>query len=261
MRDNSQPMSLHVRVSGHGPDIVLLHGWGLHSGVWADVLPQLETGFRITCIDLPGHGMSPAVISLRDLDALCAGLHEVMPVSAACVGWSLGVLIALAYATRFSRSCQRLILVASQPCFTRAPDWPNAISVETLDAFAVSLAQDCRATLERFLALQVQGSGNRQHTLRRLLAVLNARRPVSAALQAGLVLLRETDLRSHLSSVACPVRLILGERDTLVPASSGRAVVGHLKDGRYEILSQAGHAPFISHAEDFIRVLQTFLDD
>jgi hypothetical protein len=32
-------MSLHVEHAGHGADLVMLHGWGLHSGAWAEVMP------------------------------------------------------------------------------------------------------------------------------------------------------------------------------------------------------------------------------
>jgi hypothetical protein len=54
-------MSLHVDRSGTGPDLVLLHGWGLHSGAWTEVLPALAARARVHAIDLPGHGRSAGV--------------------------------------------------------------------------------------------------------------------------------------------------------------------------------------------------------
>ncbi len=36
----------------------MVHGWGLHSGIWDDFVPLLEASFRVTCVDLPGHGRS-----------------------------------------------------------------------------------------------------------------------------------------------------------------------------------------------------------
>ena len=44
-------MSLYTQTSGEGPDLVLIHGWGLHAGIWDTVVPLLEPCFRVTRID------------------------------------------------------------------------------------------------------------------------------------------------------------------------------------------------------------------
>jgi len=38
--------------------VVLVHGWGMHSGVWEDVAEALIDHHRVTVLDLPGHGYS-----------------------------------------------------------------------------------------------------------------------------------------------------------------------------------------------------------
>jgi len=48
-------MSLYHQAIGDGPDVVMLHGWGLHSGVWAETATALAPEFRVTRLDLPGH--------------------------------------------------------------------------------------------------------------------------------------------------------------------------------------------------------------
>ncbi|MHB8535916.1 MAG: alpha/beta fold hydrolase, partial [Sulfuricaulis sp.] len=53
-------MTIFYERSGHGPDVVLVHGWGLHGGVWADIARGLSKDFRVTVPDLPGHGRSRA---------------------------------------------------------------------------------------------------------------------------------------------------------------------------------------------------------
>lgn len=254
-------LTLHITAIGRGPDLVLLHGWGLSSGVFAELLPRLECRWRVNCIDLPGHGASSAEIDLRDLDAVCAALQAVAPAPAAYVGWSMGGLVALAYAVRYPKLVTRLLLVASQPRFMRAPDWPHGLEVETLDAFRADLAANPGATIARFLALQVQGADGRQLALRRLHAVLRAAPPDPAALRAGLSLLRDTDLRAALSALPRPVRLILGERDRLISPRAGAAVTRLSRDARCEIIKGAGHAPFLSHADAFARWLDIYLDD
>ena len=84
-RDNS----IYCHVIGSGPDVVLLHGWGMHSGVWEDVVENLLDHYRVTLIDLPGHGYSRAVGAGHTLSELAAAVLAVAPPRAAWVGWSL----------------------------------------------------------------------------------------------------------------------------------------------------------------------------
>src|SRR5512141_854541 len=54
--------ALHVEAAGHGPPLVLLHGWAMHSGVWGGLPATLARRRRVHAVDLPGHGRSPATI-------------------------------------------------------------------------------------------------------------------------------------------------------------------------------------------------------
>ncbi|MEN8130539.1 MAG: pimeloyl-ACP methyl ester esterase BioH [Pseudomonadota bacterium] len=255
-----QDRGIYTRTSGQGPDVVLLHGWGLHSTVWDAVLPALERVYRMTCLDLPGHGKSELNLELDDLDTLCKYLHDELPSPVCLVGWSLGGLIALAYTLRYPTAVQRLVLVASTPRFVTASDWQAATPGETLNAFAESLKRNYQTTIYRFLALQVRSSDRAQTTLRQLRQALAEHPPHPLAMRAGLKLLRETDLRDQLSTLRCATRLILGERDVLVPKDCAEQTVSRLSDGAYTIIPGAGHAPFLSHPDEFNSALQQCLN-
>jgi pimeloyl-ACP methyl ester carboxylesterase len=45
----------HVEIRGAGPDLVLLHGWALHGGMWGPWLDGLAQVARLHVLDLPGH--------------------------------------------------------------------------------------------------------------------------------------------------------------------------------------------------------------
>ena len=103
-------MSWHVETSGSGPDLVLLHGWGLHSGAWAEVLPMLAARFRVHAFDLPGHGHS-ADVEAGPFDEATDRLAAQVPVGATVCGWSLGGLVAQALACRHPDRVSRLAAV------------------------------------------------------------------------------------------------------------------------------------------------------
>jgi pimeloyl-[acyl-carrier protein] methyl ester esterase len=253
-------MTLYSEISGHGPELVLLHGWGLHGGVWDTFVPLLEDTFRITRIDLPGHGHS-AWSGERDLDAIAAAVLATAPLHAAWAGWSLGGMVALRAATLQPARISALVCIASSPCFVRKPGWQSAMLPQLLDSFAGELDQDYARTLNRFLALQVRGSAHATEVLKRLRATLLARgRPRAEGLRAGLEVLRNADLRAAARHLHCPSLLVMGGRDTLVPPGAGHATVALLPAARLEMIEAAGHAPFISAPDTVAGHLQQFLE-
>lgn len=250
---------LFTQSSGSGPDLVLIHGWGLHAGVWDTFAPLLEPYFRVLRVDLPGHGSS-GWSAEATLDDMAGAVLAAAPAAAAWLGWSLGGLVAMRAALLAPARVRALLLLASSPCFVRRPDWQCALLPALLDAFATELEQDYLRTLNRFLALQVRGSDNGAAVLRLLRTQLLAKgEPSPAALRAGLEILRTTDLREGIGALACPALVMAGERDTLVPVTAARATAGRMPDAGVEIVAGAGHAPFIARPRVVAGLIHAFL--
>lgn len=242
-------MTLYTQVSGSGPDLVLIHGWGLHGGIWDDLVPWLEPSFRVTRVDLPGHGHS-AWSGEETLAQMADAVLAVSPPDAGWVGWSLGGLVAMAAALRAPQRVRALALLACTPSFLRRPGWPSAMLPALLDSFAAALDQDYVRTLGRFLALQVRGSAQATEVLRHLRErMLSRAQPQVPGLRAGLTILRETDLRAAVHSLDLPVLLLAGERDKLVPLQGMRATAALIPGARLSVIKKAGHAPFLAAPE------------
>ena len=252
-------MSLYTQTAGNGPDLVLIHGWGLHSAIWDGLMPLLEPHVRVTRVDLPGHGHS-TWNGETSLDAMVDAVCDAVPAGATWLGWSLGGLVAMRSAMRDTAQVQSLVAVASTPCFVRKPDWQAAMLPQLLDTFAGELAQDYRRTLDRFLALQVRGSEQAREVLKTLQDAMRGQdMPQPEGLQAGLRILAGTDLRGSLDRIRCRTLLVAGERDTLVPAAAMKAVQGQLPGAQLEILAGAVHAPFIADPVLFARTVSAFV--
>ncbi len=238
-------MSLAIQARGQGPDLVLLHGWGLHSGVWSPFVDQLAGRFTCHLIDLPGHGDSP-LDGCHDLDDWVDAVCGVAPPRANWIGWSLGGLVAQQAALRHPDRVSGVVLAASTPRFVTAPDWPCAVSGESLGLFVDEYETDFERVLQRFLTLQVSGSRDRSATLQILRAEF-ARKPPPRpdGLRAGLEILKTADFREALPAFPVPLYFLLGEFDMLIPAP----IVSRLGDVPVRLVEGAGHAPFISHAD------------
>ena len=254
-------MSLHVESIGSGAPLLLVHGWGMHGGVWENVAQKLAAEWRVHSVDLPGYGYSKAE-KVTTLDAIVDELSASFAEPLSVCGWSLGGQIALHWAAREPDKVRRLILVASTPCFTRRADWAFGMESEVLKKFATELEQNHAATLRRFIALQLRGSENE----RELLALLRERlfsrgEPDMVALRAGLNILRDVDLRSELQDIKQTALVIAGECDKLTPPEASLYLAQAMPSARLVEVAGAAHAPFLSHPEFFVEQIKRFLHE
>jgi pimeloyl-[acyl-carrier protein] methyl ester esterase len=247
-------------VRGTGPDLVLLHGWALHGGMWGPWLDALALHARLHLVDLPGHGHSAWSDDIAGLADLARAVGRQVPQGATLLGWSLGGMIALDLVRRDPGLASALILVATTPKFVAGGDWEHGMQAAVLDEFARGLAGDHRGTVQNFLALQTRGDERSLETLRLMRRNLEAHGPPDTrALEAGLEILRTTDLREALAGIALPALVIAGDRDRLTPPGAGRALAAALPQARYREIPRSGHAPFLSHGPEVLREIQGFL--
>ena len=234
----------------------------MHSAVWHDLAENLAQSYTLHLVDLPGHGQSDWLEGDLELATVVDNLAKQIPEKAIWLGWSLGGLISLAFAERYPQRVTKLILLAATPCFVKNNDWSCAMDASIFNTFADNLDENQAETLQRFLLLQARGSQHSRDTIRQLsqqLAIENP--PEPAALQAGLQLLINSDMRLQLADLLCPVTMILGERDTLIPSD----VLAESKQLNSKIsshlLAGAGHAPFIAQSEQCQHIIETFINE
>ncbi len=251
-------MPLHIEVVGAGAPLVLIHGWGLHGGVFAPLVERLSGEFEMHLVDLPGHGHSrESAVPLTLADCVPELLARTPP--AVWLGWSLGGLFAL-HAASLSDQVRGLVLVAATPRFVRSDDWPHAVECSVFEQFGTDLSQDYARTLERFLALDTIGSEHARTELRTLKANLFARgEPAPSALQQGLRLLETSDLRADLPEVRVPNLWISGRRDRLVPPLAMLAAAGMTPQAEHLDIAGGGHAPFLGHADQVATAIRNFM--
>ncbi len=241
-------------------DIVLLHGWGLHSIAFDDIVPALLERFRVTVVDLPGMGQSPLPNRDYTLEFLAEQVAGVMPPRAHLLGWSLGGLVALRLALMYPERVQSVVTVATTPRFMVADDWPAAMPVELFDTFEQMCRDDYEAALVRFLALNCKGSQSMREDIARLKDILYfCGLPAHRALREGLAILRRSDLRDELAQLTMPLRMVFGEHDHIVPAAAMDAVVPLLNEqSDTALIEGAAHVAFLSSPDVFTRIVHDF---
>jgi len=246
--------------------ILFIHGWGMNSGVWTDIaeyLARLKPEKLISAVDLPGYGHS-ADYSIAEPGgeyssySLAKSLEPLLiEKQTTLLAWSMGGLAAIELLADKNLDISQLILVSSTPRFVQTNDWQDAVQAKIFEEFGKSLSIDHNAVLKRFLAIQAMGSRTAREDIKTLQRQLLLRgEPAPAALQAGLEILLKEDKRQQLEAITdIPITLISGIKDTLIPHQGQKKLAKQDNISLFSI-AYAGHAPFISHPEEFKQILQ-----
>jgi len=254
-------MRLHVEVGGNGSDLVLIHGWGMHGGIWDGVRDALSQRYRLHVVDLPGMGHSPLSATPYRLEQLAQDVVEAIPPQADICGWSLGGQVAMQLALENPEKVRRLLLVGSTPRFVNSADWQHGIDAKVFRQFAHNVATDYEETMTRFLGLQAFGGEASRSQMRELRERFVDRPPPAPnALRLALDILLHTDLRGQLARLQLPLLLLHGERDTLAPVAAAHWMAEHLPQARLRVIAGASHAPFLSHPASFLTEITGFLE-
>lgn len=239
--------------------LVLLHGWGLNSGVWDSVLPLLVENFNLVTVDIPGFGLNANhVPEPYTLESIADWVLPCIPEGAIVLGWSMGGLIAQSIAISQPKRLKALITIASTPCFVERQDW-HGIKPTVLAMFEQQLETDFSRTLKRFLAIQAMGSPSAKHDIKNIQSSIQTYpEPSPVALLDGLGLLSSVDMRAEIHRIQSPTLRLYGRLDSLVPQDGIDAIQALQQDCKTVVVPHAAHAPFISHPQIFACAVTEF---
>ncbi len=106
---------LHYLIAGHGPAVILLHGYTQTSRMWNPIIPLLAEKFTVIAPDLPGIGDSDIPDSGLDMKTAAIRVHAL----AQSLGYSktrvfghdIGLMVAYAYAAMYPRETEKLVVM------------------------------------------------------------------------------------------------------------------------------------------------------
>ena len=124
--------SMHVRVGGSGPAVVLLHGFGDTGDMWVPLAAALQKNHRVVIPDLRGMGLSSKPDGGYDKKTQAGDIRAVLDKlgidQADVVGHDIGTMVAYAYAARYPDTTTRLVVmdapVPGVPPWEQVVRWP-----------------------------------------------------------------------------------------------------------------------------------------
>ena len=108
-------VTLHYLTAGHGPAVILLHGYTQTSRMWRPIMPRLAEKFTVIAPDLPGIGDSSIPKDGLDIKTAAIRIHALAKSlgvqKAEVVGHDIGLMVAYAYAAQFPAETEKLIVL------------------------------------------------------------------------------------------------------------------------------------------------------
>ena len=250
------------------PKLLLIHGYTSSTYVWQQVAPTLaDKGFHVIAVDLLGFGFSDkpkafdykiesqARIIVRLMDVLGIG-------RATLVGSSYGGAVASAAALDYAERVEKLILVGTV-CNDDAKSHPllKLAAIPGVGEVITPFLADSK----RFLRHRMRNTlAPESHHLITDDRVANVIRPLRAADAHRAVLATSRNwnacrIQDDAQLIKQPTLLIWGEKDTVIPMSSGEKLFAALPDARFVIFKNCGHVPQEENSDLFVDLVAEFV--
>lgn len=252
---------LRLRLSDRGDGdraFVLVHGWKQSHRLWDLTIARLAERHRVVAFDLRGMGESDKPGSHYDFDELSGDLAAILSSldlnDTTLVGWSMGCTVSLQHMQRGGDRVGRLVLVNGPLRLTTAPDFPYAMSEQTLNAYLDDVASHWPLRERAFVAESLR-EAEPEHV--EWLTRIALQTPLDVALRV----VREQaklDQRSVVGELDVPVLAVYGRHDPYYPVELATWIADTAQKGESVIFEKSAHCIPFEEPDRFVSVLETF---
>ena len=227
---------------GTGIPVVLIHAFPLSSAMWKPQLEPLSSMCRVICPDLPGFGRTPRMKS-PSISGMAIALKEALdelnirkPV--VIVGLSMGGYVALEFIKQFPRRVRALGLLS-----TRAGA-DSAEQKEKRRALALKVREQGQEILSKETLPRLIGKTalhDKPQIFPMLKNILIKNTTADGVADALLAMAKRNDLTRVLKKIQCPVLIVAGDEDEVIPLSEFYAMKKAITHATLQMIPCTGH--------------------
>lgn len=251
---------LFSETHGSGAPLVLLHPFPTDHRFWQPVLPYLTPRYRVLTPDLRGSGESnagdgPATMAkhAEDIERICAAAALG---KAVFVGLSIGGYVLFEFWRRHPERVAALVLADTRATSETPESRANRLK-SIADIQAHGPAPFVEGMAPKLLGATTRK--NRPDVVRAAMAIMNESTVAGiTALQQGMA--ERPDSVPTLKTINVPTLIVVGEEDTLTPATDAEQMRQGIAGSRLVKVPAAGHLSAFEQPEVWGKELRAFLD-
>ncbi len=249
---------LHYHISGTGPALILMHGFGGDLSAWDDMLEYLEPNFRVILYDMRGFGKSslPTDTNNHYAEDLKALMDRLGIQKAFIGGQSLGGLVTTKFALRYPDSVAALVLIDAG---LEGFDWSDEFKAFFEEIFEVG-KRDGIPAAKALAAKHPLGEPVRE------VPELAAKSKRIRDNYSGWHYVNMTPYGHHdpevarnVSKIHQPALVLVGERDMPDFHRIADHLVSNMPHARKRILKNVGHSPHYQMPKELSEIISEFL--
>ncbi len=257
LRADVHGLSVAYERAGHGPALVLLHGFLFDSRAWRPQLEDLSSDFTVIAWDAPGAGRSadpPEPFGIGDWTDCLAGLLDVVGIRRAhVVGLSWGGLLAQELYRRDRTRALSLVLADTYA------GWAGSLGTPTAEERLASCLRDSKLPAGEFVSRYLPGMHS--HAAARgvrdeLAKIMSEFHPTGFRLMARS--LADSDTRDLVAEIRVPTLLVWGEADVRSPLSVAHELQHRIPGARLVVIPETGHLSNVEAPARFNAELRYF---
>jgi 3-oxoadipate enol-lactonase len=254
-------MKTHYRLDGPAgaPVVTLSHALGATLDLWDAQAAILTRQYRVLRYDVRGHGASAVPPGPYTLEQMVDDLRDLLRSleidRTHFVGLSMGGLIGMMAALTTPATIRSLVLCDTTSSYGPGlrPMWEERIATAETQGMTDALIE---RTMEIWFTAPFRESHKAVVDRIRQMLLNTDPRGYAAAIRA----FAGVDLSERIRAITCPALIVVGERDPGTPPAMARVLHERIRDSQLAVLPNAAHCSVVERADEFTRLLRTFLD-
>lgn len=242
----------YIERSGQGFPVLLLHGWGASSYLFASTIYGLGDGYDKIAPDFPGFGATeppPEPWGVSEYVNWVLAIMDSLGIERAhIIGHSFGGRVAIKLAALHPERVVKLVLTGAAGIRPKRT-WRYHVQVRTFKTMrALAQSRFTPQPLREWAGAQVAQQGSPDY------------KAASGTVRGSFVRVVNEDLREYLPRIHASTLLVWGENDEDAPLSDGQLMERMIPDAGLVVFEGAGHFAYLEQSGRFCVIVKTFLE-
>jgi sigma-B regulation protein RsbQ len=254
----------NVQVSGNGPPMVFVHGFGCDQNMWRLLAPYFSETHTCILLDLVGSGRSD--LSAYDpqkygslhgyASDLCEVLAATTSAPAVCVGHSVSSMIGLLANLRSPDQFVAQVMVGPSPCYVNDGDYVGGFERSDIESLLETMESNYLGWSSN-MAPAIMGAPDQPELAVELTNSFCRTDPDIARQFARVTFL--SDHRADLPKLRAPTLILQCSEDIIAPRCVGEYMQRQIPNSTLRVIDNVGHCPHLSAPGASAEAMEQFL--
>jgi sigma-B regulation protein RsbQ len=254
----------NVHVSGNGPPMVFVHGFGCDQNMWRLLAPHFAKDHQVVLLDLVGSGKSDLAAYDREkyatLDGHAQDICEVLDAlnlsGAVFVGHSVSAMVGLLAGLKCPQRLRAQVMVGPSPSYINDGDYVGGFERSDIEELLETLEANYLGWSSN-MAPVIMGAPDQPELAVELTNSFCRTDPEIARHFARVTFL--SDLRQELPKLNQPTLILQSSDDVIAPVSVGEYMKRQIPQSTLKIIKNVGHCPHLSSPSTSVDAIESFL--